>query len=576
MATSTVLPKLRRWDASFSDDMSEEVVDRLMTVAPFNGMNPDSFPKHLPLRGILRHDSRVRRYRAGEIVVRQGDYGNSAFLILSGTVRVVLKPELPSSMLGRSETRKKSFFRTIAQLWSNPTQPEVRKGLERATAGNLDARQDTTGEVRVFLQDIPRLLGKYQTATIEAGEFFGEISALGRIPRTASIFCEEQAELLEIRWQGLRDIMRYDAGLKDHVDRIYRERALATHLRSLKLFQHLDDEALAKVSAETQFVTFGDYEWSGEYKRLLKSGSKAAAEPVILKEGDYANGVLLIRAGFARISQRFGNGQRTSTYLGAGQSYGLDEITHNWKKTVDLQPFQSTVSALGYTHALIIPTSTMEQVVLPTVPTKELALFLSSTARKNKPVEELAAPSAAADPAIGQDMMEFLAENRFFNGTKTMLIDLEACTRCDDCVRACAATHEHNPRFLRHGPINGNVMVANACMHCADPVCLIGCPTGAIHRNAAEGEVVINQVTCIGCQVCSNNCPYEAIRMVQIRNEKGTLLVDEQMKPLLKATKCDLCLEQHGGPACERACPHGALVRMNMRDLDTFSLWLKR
>jgi Fe-S-cluster-containing dehydrogenase component len=119
-------------------------------------------------------------------------------------------------------------------------------------------------------------------------------------------------------------------------------------------------------------------------------------------------------------------------------------------------------------------------------------------------------------------------------------------------------------------------MVANACMHCADPVCLIGCPTGAIHRNAAEGEVVINQVTCIGCQVCANNCPYEAIRMVQIRNQQGALLVDEQMRPLLKATKCDLCLEQHGGPACERACPHGALVRMNMRDLDTFSTWLNR
>ncbi|MDB6037933.1 MAG: hypothetical protein JWM99_1774, partial [Verrucomicrobiales bacterium] len=515
-------------------------------------------------------------YKPGEIVVRQGDYGNSAFLILSGAVRVVLKPELPSSILGRSETRRKGFFQTIAQLWSNPKQPEVRKELERSAHVNLDARQDKKGEVRVFLQDVPRLLGKYQTAILETGEFFGEISALGRIPRTASIFCEAPAELLEIRWQGLRDIMRYDSGLKDHVDRIYRERALSTHLGSLKLFQYLDESALAKVTAEAQFVTYGDYEWSGEYKRLLKSGSKAAAEPVILKEGDYANGVLLIRAGFARVSQRFGNGQRTSTYLGSGQSYGLDEIAHNWKKTVDLQPFQSTVSALGYTHALIIPTAVMEKVVLPTIPAKELATFLSTRPAARKTAHDNPSESSVGDSVVGQEMMEFLAENRFFNGTKTMLIDLEACTRCDDCVRACAATHENNPRFLRHGPINGKVMVANACMHCADPVCLIGCPTGAIHRNAAEGEVVINQVTCIGCQVCSNNCPYEAIRMVQIRNDKGGLLVDEQMKPLLKATKCDLCLEQHGGPACERACPHGALVRMNMRDLDTFSTWLNR
>ncbi|MDB6039792.1 MAG: hypothetical protein JWM99_3633, partial [Verrucomicrobiales bacterium] len=280
MITPAVLPKLRRWDASFSDDMSEEGVDRLLTFPPFSKMNPESFPKTLPLRGILRHDSRVRAYKPGEIVVRQGDYGNSAFLILSGAVRVVLKPELPSSMLGRSETRRKSFFQTVAQLWSNPKQPEVRKELERSAHVNLDARQDKKGELRVFLQDVPRLLGKYQTAILETGEFFGEISALGRIPRTASIFCEAPAELLEIRWQGLRDIMRYDSGLKDHVDRIYRERALSTHLGSLKLFQYLDESALAKVTAEAQFVTYGDYEWSGEYKRLLKSGSKAAAEPV--------------------------------------------------------------------------------------------------------------------------------------------------------------------------------------------------------------------------------------------------------------------------------------------------------
>jgi Fe-S-cluster-containing dehydrogenase component len=181
-----------------------------------------------------------------------------------------------------------------------------------------------------------------------------------------------------------------------------------------------------------------------------------------------------------------------------------------------------------------------------------------------------------SEGGVDQAMLEFLAENRFFNGTKTMVIDLDACTRCDDCVRACASTHQNNPRFLRHGPINDGIMIADACMHCADPVCLIGCPTGAIHRNAAGGEVMVNQSTCIGCQVCANNCPYNAIRMVEARDESGSILVDEQMRPVLKATKCDLCVEQHGGPACQRACPHGALVRMNMTDLESFADWLKR
>jgi Fe-S-cluster-containing dehydrogenase component len=118
-------------------------------------------------------------------------------------------------------------------------------------------------------------------------------------------------------------------------------------------------------------------------------------------------------------------------------------------------------------------------------------------------------------------------------------------------------------------------MIANACMHCADPVCMIGCPTGAIHRESFAGQVVINPATCIGCKSCFTNCPYDAIRMVEVRDERGELLVDQEMKPIAKATKCDLCVENHGGPACERACPHGALTRMNLNNLDSLSKWLK-
>jgi Fe-S-cluster-containing dehydrogenase component len=172
--------------------------------------------------------------------------------------------------------------------------------------------------------------------------------------------------------------------------------------------------------------------------------------------------------------------------------------------------------------------------------------------------------------------MEFLTQNRLFNGTESMVIDLDRCTRCDDCVRACASTHGGNPRFLRHGPIHDHLMVAQACMHCADPICMIGCPTGAIHRDSFGGEVVINPDTCIGCTACANNCPYGSIRMVETRDEDGQPLVAKDQKPLLKATKCDLCLDQIGGPACVRACPHDALDRLDLNTLAPLTAWLAR
>jgi Fe-S-cluster-containing dehydrogenase component len=177
---------------------------------------------------------------------------------------------------------------------------------------------------------------------------------------------------------------------------------------------------------------------------------------------------------------------------------------------------------------------------------------------------------------ISAAMLEQLVDHRFINGTATMLIDLDRCTRCDDCVRACAATHRNNPRFLRAGTQLDHYLVANACMHCIDPVCLIGCPTGAISRNTAGGEVVINDKTCIGCATCANNCPYQAIRMVDIRDPDGNPVLDEQSyEPIRKATKCDLCVEQPGGPACQDACPHSALVRIDLSSPGALAAWLK-
>ncbi|MFA6544452.1 MAG: cyclic nucleotide-binding domain-containing protein [Limisphaerales bacterium] len=570
-----VIDKPQRWDSSFDPDMTEADVNRLMAIRPFSEMDADKFSKRTPLRGILQNDARIRRFKNGEIIVRAGDYGSSAFLVLSGHARVVLNPGLPASLLGRRKARRKGLFEIVAQLWTNPRDPEVRTAKELEQDAGVSAG-DSGRSAGVFLQDVPRILDEHKTATMSAGDFFGEIAALSRAARTSTIFAlGDETELLEIRWQGLRDLLRFDDHLRHHIDRIYRERTLATHLREIPVFQRLNDEQLRRVIEQTQFGTYGDYDWSGDYKRLAKEGGHSPEkETIIAQEGDYPNGVVLIRSGFARLSQKFGHGHRTLNYLSAGCEFGLREITHNWVNK-DSVPFQHTLRVIGYTHVLVVPTLVMEEVVLPTVPKaglpelftpEELAgTTLSSTGRR-----------LDAGAKIGPELMEFLTENRFFNGTSTMVIDLERCTRCDDCVRACAATNEGNPRFLRHGHTSGRIMVANSCMHCADPVCLIGCPTGAIHRGQSGGEVVVNQATCIGCSICSNNCPYEAIRMVEIRGEDGAFMVDKDMRPIAKATKCDLCSDQLGGPACERSCPHGALRRMDMNNLDAFARWLHR
>ena len=574
--TSPSLDRPRRWDAPFATDFPPGAIESLLAIAPFNAMNPDSFPRSSSLPDILRNDTALRTFKANELIVREGDYGTSAFIIIQGRARVVLSPGLPPSAVGRKERSKKGLFRSLAQLWSSPREDEV---ITRRRHRDQASRS-------VFLQDVPRLLGEHKTAAMQAGDFFGEIAALSRMPRTATIFAEEDnTQLLEIRWQGLRDLLKYDPALRAHVDKIYRQRALASYLQEIPFLRHLTPEIRAIVEAATQFETYGDYDWSGEYKKLVQAGAAAVAkETTIAAEGDYPNGIIMVRSGFARLTQRHGAGHRTLNYLGAGRVYGFDEIAHNWKNPDAPVSLQHSLRVIGHTHVLTIPAAILEQHVLPTLPASQLP----------PPIKSSETPGSTAPLALQQDtlsrsadrpakvapadsaLMEFLTQNRLFNGTESMVIDLDRCTRCDDCVRACASTHDGNPRFLRHGPIHDNLMVAQACMHCADPICMIGCPTGAIHRDAFGGEVIINSDTCIGCTVCANNCPYGSIRMVETRDSDGQPLVAKDQKPLLKATKCDLCIDQLGGPACVRACPHDALDRIDLNTLDPLTAWLNR
>ena len=104
------------------------------------------------------------------------------------------------------------------------------------------------------------------------------------------------------------------------------------------------------------------------------------------------------------------------------------------------------------------------------------------------------------------------------------------------------------------------------------------CPPDAIRR-APNGEVYIRD-NCIGCGNCERNCPYGVIRMAYTPPRKPGLARwllfgsgtgpgqapvpdDIARDSEKKAVKCDMCKDLDGGPACVRACPTGAALRLN-------------
>lgn len=566
----------RRWDSPFGDSMRDEHVDQLLELPPFCDVDPVAFPAALPLREILKNDTRIVHYPEGSIVVREGDYGNSAFLVLRGQVEVVLT-SLDPALLGRQKTEKRGFWGSLARMWQNPKLPEIREQIrpgQDIETTSADQADDPT-QTRIFLQDIPRVLGSSRTVVLKAGEIFGELAALTRAPRSATVLAKGDAWLLEIRWQGLRDLMSRTPALRKHIENLYRENSLLVHLRETPLLANLPADALNAVAAATQFETHGNFDWQAKIdpaRRMMPES--ILAEPLIIEEGIPCDGILLVRSGFARLSRHYGNGHCTVAYLGKGQVFGLAEAIESARQD-EAAAYRHSLRALGYVDLLRIPQATLREHVFAHYSREQLGRLTAKYSSYG--MQHVPDVADGYNHAVDTPLLEFLVERRLMNGIQAMLIDLERCTRCDDCVRACAATHDNNPRFVRTGQRHGPLLIAHACMHCADPVCMIGCPTGAIGRETASGIVRINDLTCIGCGTCAGSCPYSNIQMVEVRDTQGAILIDEAtQQPIHKATKCDLCADHSGGPACQRACPHDALVRMDLGNLGELSAWINR
>jgi Fe-S-cluster-containing hydrogenase component 2 len=176
------------------------------------------------------------------------------------------------------------------------------------------------------------------------------------------------------------------------------------------------------------------------------------------------------------------------------------------------------------------------------------------------------------------NLVSFLLEQGLGEATDVLLIDEALCIRCDNCEKACADTHDGTSRLDRGaGPTFANIHVPTSCRHCENPHCMKDCPPDAIHRNR-EGEVFIAD-TCIGCGNCERNCPYGVIQLApdNPRRRRPNLITwllsgltpEPGREPpragggdAKKAVKCDMCKDLGGGPACVRACPTGAAIRV--------------
>jgi Fe-S-cluster-containing hydrogenase component 2 len=180
--------------------------------------------------------------------------------------------------------------------------------------------------------------------------------------------------------------------------------------------------------------------------------------------------------------------------------------------------------------------------------------------------ETLLRRDATRDVSENTLKANFVAQG-LYNAQSLLVLDLESCTRCDECSKACADAHEGQTRLVREGLRFENFLVATSCRSCTDPYCLVGCPVNAIFREG-DKEIVIED-HCIGCGQCATNCPYGNITMYG--HQDGYRQEGNQKIPVVRqrATTCDQCKSIGGTPRCVYACPHEAAYRMSGEQLTT-------
>ena len=177
-------------------------------------------------------------------------------------------------------------------------------------------------------------------------------------------------------------------------------------------------------------------------------------------------------------------------------------------------------SCIAYNHPSSDDARDFGNVELVRIPGTTFRRLMTESPPLKQRVEKLAAEriSNQAHAAEGRHTeSDLVASTEFqqmglFQGTRLLVIDLDSCTRCGDCVQACVDTHDDGySRLFLDGPRYDRFLVPSSCRNCLNPVCMIGCPVGSIGRGN-NGQIEIYD-WCIGCSVCADQCPYDSIQM---------------------------------------------------------------
>ncbi|HEV2800657.1 MAG TPA: cyclic nucleotide-binding domain-containing protein [Pyrinomonadaceae bacterium] len=439
------------------------------------------------------------------------------------------------------------------------------------------------GHLDVYVSDdeVQRL----KIGSIPPGVSFGETAILTGSQRNATIVVPPNgnAIVFEVTRPALR-LLRKLGMFGQNLDVTYRKHVLGRTLE--KMWRAAGDdyanENLERLSRAAQLMIYGK-------------------QHVLIQEGEPIDRLILIVNGWLQRSLRLGaqwvadasteyGWKQHVDFLGAGHWLGLEGVPGEAR-------WDYTATVMQRTEVLEIPLAHIRQ-------DARLRDALRQSLHSLALAYDEVTPASSAADQLSLSAVEKEIMTGIVDATNLLVMDMDLCVRCGNCSLACHKVHGRS-RIMRRGiyierPITlrrasaQRVLSPAVCMHCQDPLCLTGCPTGAIGR-FSNGQIDIDPKTCIGCGDCATQCPYNAITMVPRRGlapEPRTLLQRLQSVFNLRhpappppvtevdnnvAVTCNLCHNTPLNPrganshvySCQENCPTGALVRVNPREYFT-------
>ncbi|VTT96703.1 cyclic nucleotide-binding protein : Cyclic nucleotide-binding domain (CNMP-BD) protein OS=Rhodopirellula sp. SWK7 GN=RRSWK_03149 PE=4 SV=1: Fer2_4: Fer4_9: cNMP_binding: Fer4_7 [Gemmataceae bacterium] len=487
------------------------------------------FPfQSVPYAYLKWNEGAVRKWEIApgekKVLCEEGQYGSTAFMLQgSGTF------EIYSRIEGTSQA-KPGFF---ARLFGGG-KPKGESGfgpLVRVATGD----ELVLGEM-TCLTHRPRTASVIAVADPNNPSLTLSSDAHGRYTATLDPRTPGPVVVYEVT-RNMLDMMLRSASARDDLQEMYTFRAIQACVTGGDLCKPLNAEQRER--ATMLLLTEG-----AEFRRV-------EAGDGIVAEGDPASDFYMVRLGTVRVFTTIGGREQVLRLLSAGDHFGEGALL------ADRPGMRSaSVAALDPVELVRVPGTVFRKLI------DAFPVLRESLGAAARPA--VAGVKHATTPGV---LSEYVRQG-LYQGQRLLVLDLQSCTRCDECTRACADSHDGNARLLREGLRFGDFLVATSCRSCHKPYCMEGCPVDAIHRRGQHLEVVIEN-HCIGCGLCERNCPYGSIHMVAREQPNPAAASHPTGNPLMtaarRAVNCDLCKGEE--PFCVQACPHVAAHRMTGPDL---------